>query len=108
MSGESVSFGFYLGGDNPFWIDRGGIRGFENHFFTDKFSVTNLLNGTWSMEGVLDRTILELFLEGGKFSATTTFYPEEKLNLMWAEATELPPSAKVSIGAWTLKSAWAE
>ncbi|KAI9654837.1 MAG: hypothetical protein M1829_000733 [Trizodia sp. TS-e1964] len=108
VSGESVRGGFYFGGDLPFWIDRGGIRGFDNPFFTDKFSTNNLLtNGEWMLEGVIDRTILEVFLDGGERSATTTFFPEHKLDTMLFQTGGLNEGVSASIAVWGLKSAWA-
>ncbi|TVY73325.1 Invertase, partial [Lachnellula suecica] len=83
---ESVSGGFFLGGDNPFWLSRRNILGFAetNPFFTDKFSVGNPINsnGTFTLEGVIDRSILEVFLDGGRNSAIMTFYPEGELDTM--------------------------
>lgn len=109
-SGESVSGGFYFGGDVPFWINRGKTNGFDNPFFTDKFSTNNLLTkaGTWSMEGVIDRSILEIFLDGGDRSATNTFFPTARLDKLDISTGELNPGVKVSIAVWALKSAWAE
>jgi beta-fructofuranosidase len=107
-SGETLTCGYYFGGDNPFYIDRGGIEGFTNPFFTDKFSVTDIFTGNWMIEGVLDRSIFEVFLSGGKFSGTATVFPTSKLNVMWVETTALPPDMVVSVQAWTLESAWAQ
>ncbi|KAI9807026.1 MAG: hypothetical protein M1825_005743 [Sarcosagium campestre] len=109
-SGESVSGGFFFGGDTPFWINRGYIRGFDNPFFTDKFSTNNLIkpSGEWSMEGVIDRSILEVFLDDGAFSATNTFFPEYKLDTMRIATAGLNEGVKVSVAVWGLKSAWAE
>jgi len=41
VTGESVRGGIFLAGgngDTPLWLDRGYTRGFDNPFFTDKFS----------------------------------------------------------------------
>lgn len=109
-SGESISGGFYFGGDTPFWINRGKISGFDNPFFTDKFATNNLLTdaGTWSMEGVIDRSILEIFLDGGDRSATNTFFPTKRLDRLEISTGDLNPGVQVSVHAWALKSAWAE
>ncbi|KAF2755072.1 hypothetical protein EJ05DRAFT_478881 [Pseudovirgaria hyperparasitica] len=109
-SGESLAMGFYLGGDVPFWLDRGRIRGFENPFFTDKVSTNTLIGsaGTWRIAGVIDRSIVEVFLEGGRHSATQTFYPKEKLEVMSVRAGDLPTNASVSVGVWEVVSAWME
>jgi len=108
VTGESVRGGFYLGGDTPFFIDRGRIRGFDNPFFTDKVSTNNIINaqGTWMLEGVIDRSILEVFLDGGQRPATMTFFPEGQLDIMQISTAGLNPGVKVSVAAWGLKSAW--
>ena len=108
VSGESVRGGFYFGGDVPFWVDRGGARGFDNPFFTDKFSTNNLLsNGSWRLEGVIDRSILEVFLDGGERSATATFFPQQRLDTVLISTEELNEGVEVSVAIWGLKSAWA-
>ena len=108
VSGESVRAGFYFGGDTPFWINRGGVKGFDNPFFTDKFSTNNIItNGQWRLEGVIDRSILEIFLDGGQRSATNTFFPQYDLNVMSFATAELNPGVDVTLRVWALKSTWA-
>ncbi|KAL1625747.1 Invertase [Diplodia seriata] len=98
VSGESVSGGYFFGGDNPFWLDRGKTRGFDNPFFTDKFSTAQLLGteGTWSLSGVIDRSIIELFVDQGKSSATATFFPVEPLSIFAVRTAGLPEGAQSS------------
>ncbi|KKY24889.1 putative invertase precursor [Diplodia seriata] len=110
VSGESVSGGYFFGGDNPFWLDRGKTRGFDNPFFTDKFSTAQLLGteGTWSLSGVIDRSIIELFVDQGKSSATATFFPVEPLSIFAVSTAGLPEGAQVSVAVWGLESAWAQ
>lgn len=76
VSQEYLSGGFFFGGNNDFFIDRSGIKGFDDVLFTDKFNTEHLINenGTWSVMGVIDRSIFEVFIEGGQRSATTTFF----------------------------------
>ncbi|EOD51241.1 putative glycoside hydrolase family 32 protein [Neofusicoccum parvum] len=109
VSGESVAGGYFFGGDNPFWLDRGKTRGFDNPYFTDKFSVSQLLDpsGTWSLAGVIDRSILELFLDRATYSATATFFPVQPLTLFSIRTAGLPEGAKVEVKVWGLESAWA-
>ncbi|KAB2578218.1 Invertase precursor [Lasiodiplodia theobromae] len=110
ISGESVSGGYFFGGDNPFWLDRGKTRGFDNPFFADKFSTAQLLDssGTWSLSGVIDRSIIELFLDQGTYSATATFFPVQPLSIFSISTAGLPEGAKVSVAVWGLESAWAQ
>lgn len=110
-SGESLSGGQYLFGDNPFWLDRGLIRGFGNNaFFTDKFSTNVLYNAdtaAFRMQGLLDRSIFEVFLQGGEQSATVTLFPEQALDVLVLRTAELNAGVRVSVRVWGLESAWA-
>lgn len=108
VSGESVRGGFYFGGDVPFWLDRGEVRGFDNPFFTDKFSTNNLLSeGRWTVEGIIDRSILEVFLDGGEQSATITFFPTQRLDTVLLSTAGLNPGVQISARIWSLESTWA-
>lgn len=110
-SGESISSGFYFGGDQPYFIDRGHVRGFDNVFFTDKFSVADVWNttsGSWRVQAVIDRSILEVFVDGGVHAATVLFFPDQPLTLMSLGTANLPAGVEVSVAVWSLKSAWAE
>ncbi|KAI4233756.1 MAG: hypothetical protein L6R40_006988 [Gallowayella cf. fulva] len=109
VTGESIRGGFYLGGDTPFFINRGYIRGFDNPFFTDKFSTNNLVNPdtqTFRLQVVIDRSILEVFLENGLRSATTTFFPEGMLDALVISTRDLNPGVQVSAEVFGLNSAW--
>ncbi|KAJ4416874.1 Invertase [Gnomoniopsis sp. IMI 355080] len=110
-SGETVRSGFFFGGDQPYFIDRGLVRGFDNVFFTDKFSVADVWNttsGMWRVQAVIDRSILEVFVDGGVHAATVLFFPEQPLGLMSLGTADLPAGVEVSVAVWSLKSAWAE
>ena len=106
VSGEFVTGGTIVGGDT--WIDRGHTYGFENPFFTDKFSATGEYGGEgmWSISGVIDRSIIEVFVNGGEQSSTTTFYSTSPLDTMRLGANMLPPGTSVSVGVWALEDAW--
>ncbi|KAI4191265.1 MAG: hypothetical protein L6R41_000192 [Letrouitia leprolyta] len=110
VTGESIRGGFYFGGDTPFFINRGYIRGFDNPFFTDKFSTNNLINSdtqTFRLQVVIDRSILEVFLDNGLRSATTTFFAEGLLDTLIVSTAELNPGVQVGVDVYGLKSAWA-
>jgi beta-fructofuranosidase len=110
-SGESVRSGFYFGGDQPFFVDRGLVRGFDNVFFTDKFStadVWNATSGEWRFKGVVDRSIYEVFVDGGVHAGTFLFYPTEPLTLLSVATYGMPAGTKVSVSVVGLKSAWAQ
>jgi beta-fructofuranosidase len=112
-SGESLRCGFYFGGDTPFFVDRGGIDGFDNVFFTDKFSIADVYSdgsglATWSVQALVDRSMLEVFVDGGKHAGTVLFYPNSPLTALNVSSTELPAGAQVSVAVRSVKSAWAE
>jgi beta-fructofuranosidase len=111
VSGESLSGGYFFGGVNPttFFLDRGKTRGFDNPFFTDKFSAAQVLDPgeMWSLSGLIDRSILEVFVGGGVDSATTTFFPTQPLTLFALSTADLPEGVTVSIVVRAVNSAWA-
>jgi beta-fructofuranosidase len=110
VSQEYLQGGFFFGGDTPFFIDRGGIRGFDNVFFTDKFSTAHPISadGTWSLIGVIDRSIFETFLDGGTRSATVSFYPTEPLTQFSLSTVDLLEGMEVSVVVRAINSAWAQ
>jgi beta-fructofuranosidase len=110
-SGETLRSGFFFGGDQPFFVDRGGVKGFDNVFLTDKMSVADVWNstsGTWRFQAMVDRSMYEAFVDGGIHTGTVLFYPNEPLTSLSLNSTEMPAGSKVSVAVWGLKSAWAE
>ena len=108
---ETLRTGYYFGGDQPFFIDRGLIQGFDNIFFTDKFSMADVWNttsGTWRFEAVIDRSMLEVFVDGGIHAATVLFYPTQPLTTMTLRTADMPAGVQVSVAVWALESAWAQ
>ncbi|KAG5947177.1 hypothetical protein E4U60_003336 [Claviceps pazoutovae] len=107
-SGDYIRGGYYFGGYNDFYLDRGGAQGFDNVFFTDKFSTNSYAtDGEWSLSGVLDRSIVEVFLNGGIDSVTSIFFPKQPLTVMTIVLTDLPESMQVSLRVSALESSWA-
>ncbi|GAA5987822.1 hypothetical protein JCM11641_004941 [Rhodosporidiobolus odoratus] len=104
---ESLSAGYFFGnGDGGFaWIDRGKTNGFENPFFTDKFSQASA-SLAYRIEGVLDRSLFELFLDEGAFSATVDVYPTQPLDTLVVGSADMPEGAEVDLKAWGLKGTW--
>ncbi|KAF5025452.1 hypothetical protein F66182_2475 [Fusarium sp. NRRL 66182] len=105
---EAVKGGYYLGGDPVFFLDRGDAKGFDNVFFTDKTSLSTLptKSGSWSVSGVVDRSIFEAFINGGVESVTNTFFTTQPLSLVVLSAADLPEAVHVSIRVHALESAW--
>ncbi|KAI5246161.1 hypothetical protein E4T43_02863 [Aureobasidium subglaciale] len=110
ISGQNVQGASLPGGAT--WVSRRNAGwGAENPYFTDKFSSNGVYsgseNGTWTLSGVLDRSILELFVNGGEQSATVTFFPDYPLDTLRIGASDIPEGAAVSVAVWGLKNAWA-
>ncbi|KJZ79409.1 hypothetical protein HIM_00878 [Hirsutella minnesotensis 3608] len=105
-SGERVRGGYFFDSES-FYLDRGGARGFDNAFFTDKFSVDSVRSkNSWNMRGVFDRSMIEVFLDGGVDSATGIFFSEQPLTQMELVTSNLPKNARVSLLVTALRSAW--
>ncbi|KAG5938436.1 hypothetical protein E4U59_003775 [Claviceps monticola] len=107
-SGDYIRGGYYFGGYKDFYLDRGGAQDFDHVFFTDKFSTNSYAtDGKWSMSGVFDRSIVEVFLNGGIDSVTSIFFPKQPLTVMTIVSTDLPRSMQVSLRVSALESSWA-
>ncbi|KAK5119086.1 hypothetical protein LTR62_000297 [Meristemomyces frigidus] len=109
VSGEFISLGSPVNGDT--WIDRSHTSGFENPYFNGKFSANGQFDsstGTWSISGVIDRSILEVFVNGGRQSATNTFYSDSPLDTLRVGVAGVAGSAGVSVGVWALEDTWAQ
>ncbi|CAD6442833.1 bcbd8b76-1128-4faa-b49a-80b482ad6c17 [Sclerotinia trifoliorum] len=109
---ESVSGGIFLGGDAPVWLSRRNFNGFAetNPFFTDRFSVGNTINdqGTFQFDIVIDRSILEVFVDGGRSSGTITFFPEGILDTVEVRAGDLNVGVTVDAKIYGLDGAWSD
>lgn len=114
VTGEYVRGGVFLNGgngdDTPFWLDRSHTYGFSNPFFTEKFS-TSLWRDPDTQDfrllGVLDRSILEVFMNNGERAGTMTFFPEGVLDTAILGTNDLNPGVTVSVELYGLRSTWA-
>ncbi|KAK6823616.1 beta-fructofuranosidase [Apiospora arundinis] len=111
-SGESLRSGFYFGGDSTFFVDRGQLRGFDNVYFTDKFSIADVYYdnpkaASWSIKAVIDRSMYEVFVGGGRHAGTVLLYPTQPLTVVDVAARDMPAGAQVSVAVWALNSTWA-
>ncbi|KAI0703922.1 glycosyl hydrolase [Earliella scabrosa] len=108
---ESVWCACSFGGEGPFGVvlDRGETRGFDNPNFSASFSTTVLPrgDGTWALAGVVDRSIVEVFVNGGVQSATATFFATQPLTLVRVTVAGMPPGVSVSAAVYALESVWA-
>ena len=131
---QYLRMGYFLGGDSPFFVDRGGVLGYNtNPFFTDKFSSNypiipassdpSATSGSFKLEGIIDRSVLEIFLDGGKRNAIVSFFTAEGdeasdttsmgmgvgqggLDVLVVKAGGLNEGVGVSVDVWGLNSVW--
>jgi len=104
---ENISGGTILS-TGDLWLDRGHSSSWTNPFFTDKFSVTGLYDGSgsWRVSGIIDRSIIEVFLNGGEYTATSVFYPTRPLDSITISVDGISQGATSSVRVWGLKAAW--
>ncbi|KAI0709636.1 glycosyl hydrolase [Cerioporus squamosus] len=107
-SEESLSCGYSFGGSNSFFLNRGDTLGFQDPSFTSNFSTTILPrdDGTWTMSAIVDRSIIEVFLNGGVASATSVFYATNPLALLSIATTGLSSGTTIRVEVRALKSGW--
>ncbi|KAG6001166.1 hypothetical protein E4U21_004665 [Claviceps maximensis] len=106
-TGEYIRGGHTFGGYNDFYLDRGGARGFDDVYFADKTSTNSYaVNGTWSMSGVLDRSTIEVFLNGGMDSGTLSYYITSPLNVINFRTAHFLPGMEGTLRVVALESAW--
>lgn len=106
VSGEYLQSGVVFGAAQPIWVNRRGIRGFDNVLFTDSFS-QHTISGITTVSGIIDRSVFEIFTNS--ISSTTTFFPTAPLTLMSATTSGLMPNnASVSFAVYGLASGWAD
>lgn len=111
ISGEFIRGGINAAGGPGIWIDRAGIKGFDNPYFTDKFSAEGVFgpstNGTWGMSLVYDNSVLEIFLNGAQSAGTVTLFPTRRLDTLAITIGGIPSTASSSVAAWGLMDTWA-
>ncbi|KAK8845610.1 hypothetical protein IAR55_006326 [Kwoniella newhampshirensis] len=107
-SGESVKGGYFFGGTpaNTIWLDRGKTNGFDNPLFTDKFSAAQLKHAT-RIQGVVDRSLVEVYVDGGAVVGTMVVYPSEPLSTFAFVTNGLPEGSEIQFAAWELVDTWA-
>lgn len=112
-TGESIRGGLFLGGgngDTPLWLDRGYAREFDNVFFTNRFSTDVWLDPdtqSVTLLVVLDRSILEIFLNNGAKAGTMSFFTEGVLDTVMIGSNDLSPGVGVRAEIYGLQSTWA-
>jgi hypothetical protein len=89
------------------------IHGFrkrgDKYILVDKFSVADTIGSdrTFMQEGVIGASILGVFLDGGRQSATTAFHSEVVLDTLNTGAGNSNEGVGVSVMVRGLNNAWA-
>lgn len=110
QSGEVLQSGYYFGGGQPFFVDRGLVHGLDNFFFTDPFSVADVWNtmaGTWRVQAVIDRSVLEVFDDGGAPRGYRLVLTRPAVLTLGHLATaDVSAGVQVRVTIWSVQSAW--
>ena len=110
-TGEHIRGGFLLPGDSTFFLDRSGVHGFNDPFFTAQFSTAHPVNadtGCFKLEIVFDRSIIEVFLDNGARSGTMIFFAEGIMDLLVLGSSELDEGVTIEAEVWGLRSTWSQ
>lgn len=110
-SGESVTAGYELaGGARTFVLARGNTKGFPDGGYTADMRTDGLADAlagdAWTFSALFDRSMLEVFLNGGVHAGTANIYPTEPLTRLSVVTSGLPADAKVSLRVRAVDSAW--
>lgn len=110
-SDDKVKAGYIFGGSNAGvgWIDRRNAKGYgeEDPLWTDRFSVAGVALAK-SISGVIDRSVLELFIDDGAFSGTSLFFASEPLSNFTLASAGMPQGSRVKIAVWELNGTWGD
>jgi beta-fructofuranosidase len=106
---EKLTGGYYLsnsGAPNTVYIDRGKLQGFENPFFTDKVSLSQV-KAAYQINGLFDRSLLEVWLDDGAFEGTVNVYPKNVLDKFeLGSSGGIPEGVEIKAKVWAVKSTW--
>lgn len=100
-----------------FSMSRQGVAGWNHDALVKTFTIPNMgpfkesqaggtTTETYEFVGIMDRTIMEVFLNGGIDAGTMIFFPTQKLDRMKLKVGGVASGALVSFEAWGLKSGW--
>lgn len=106
---ERLTGGYYLqdaGAPFTIFVDRGKLQGFESPLFTDKFSLSQA-KAAYQINGLFDRSLLEVWLDDGAFEGTVNVYPKNVLDRFeLSVAGGIPEGLEITAKVWALKSTW--
>lgn len=103
---DSLTLGYII--NNWLWLDRGDTTAYTSPLFNDKFSAWYALNEdatAFSLEVVLDRSLIEVFVDNGALLGSSVLYPSEPLSHVDISVGGIG-NATVQAGVWALNSVW--
>jgi len=119
VTGENLAFGFSLAQRHSaiFWADRGAILGgWENEAVLPRMETeigsmpmphTGIDTGKgWNLKAVLDRSILEVFLNGGVRAGTLSYFPKEMLDQIKLSISGTDGRVRVHMKIMEVDSVW--
>jgi beta-fructofuranosidase len=60
------------------------------------------------MIAVIDRSIFEVFIDGGAEVATVTFFPTQPLTSLAVSSANIPDGMTINVAVYAIESAWAQ
>lgn len=116
-TGESISLGQIplssVGSD--FFMSRQNLLGFgqENPFFTGAFSTPVVIKdgeggeeASYSMEMVFDRSLVEVYLQGGRKVGTMSVFPVGEMDTVVVRSRGVGEGVVVGVEVWGLEGTW--
>lgn len=103
---DSVSLGYII--NNWVWLDRGNAKGYSNLLFNDQFNTFYLFDPdamAFTLSVVLDRSMIEIFMDNGVLLGSSVFFASEPL-IHVDVSIGGTGGAQVNAAVWQLNSAW--
>lgn len=106
-SGESITGSTIVNGVTT--MSRANTRSLSGQFYTPSFSTysTYTAKGQWSISGLIDRTMAEVYVNNGVQNGNMIFFPTSPFNTMHLSGLFLPKGVTLSVSVWGLKDQWA-
>lgn len=105
-SGESITGSTIVNGATT--ISRANTRGLISPFYSPSFATYNTYKakGQWSISGLVDRTMAEVFVNNGIQNGNMIYFPTSPLDTMHLSGLFLPKGVTLSVSVWGVKDQW--
>ncbi|KAF4581339.1 hypothetical protein EYR40_002927 [Pleurotus pulmonarius] len=105
-SGETLKARQNLSGNHSLVLDRSNTRAFTNSGFNPRIETELVFSDEWDMVMTIDRSVWEVFVLGGKRSATLLYFPEGILDRVEVATEGLDGQTQVSVRINELNGTW--